>query len=141
MRSNSHILNCIKKTKNENVEYVKLNSAFKNRVSQHRFSSNETIVDVKDYLKTMKLNIKELIVYSLSKINCIKVGIELLTKYFNASQEIKNENGYINHNIVLKSYILSKSDNFDKFFQRITEELENATTESMLQGSGWTIVK
>lgn len=142
LRSNSHILNCLKKTKNKNVKYIKLNSAFKNRVSQHRFLSTKTIIDIKEYLQSMKNNIKEQILYSLNKFNTIKVGIELVTKYFNAQLALVNlENAYTNRNVILKAYILTKVDNFDKFYKKIIEDLENATTEGALQGSGWTIVK
>lgn len=48
---------------------------------------------------------------------------------------------YSERNIILKPYIISKADNFNKFYKKIIDDLENATTEGMHEGSGWTIVE
>lgn len=67
LRSREHILKCITKTKNNKIRYIKVNSAFKNRISQHRLIGDKYNVDIKSYLESMSDNIKELLLISYGK--------------------------------------------------------------------------
>lgn len=97
----------------------------------------------------MRDNIKELLILALNKFNAIKVGFELVTRYFNpqiAENNLKSginieHSAYCDRNLIIKAEVLTSSSNLDKYYDRLINKFNNGITEGVHENSGWIIHK
>ncbi|XP_030757471.1 uncharacterized protein LOC115883280 [Sitophilus oryzae] len=84
LRSNSHKNNC-KTLEEKGIQVIK--SAFKERIISYRLSTEENILNVKNYFKILEQKILRVFDNQLKKHTCIKVNIELFGYYYNPSND------------------------------------------------------
>lgn len=124
---------------------MKVNSAFKSRISQHQFYGRKRHIDFETYSSKIMPHIEELILLNLEKFNTIKVGFELISTYLNPTVQQANESlpdseklsEIHNKNIILKAEVVTLSTNLTKYLKRIQEKLGSIISEDHHEQSGW----
>lgn len=145
LRTLQHKIKCVRETKFPFIKYVKVNSAFKSRISQHQFYGRKRYIDFETYSSKIIPHIEELILLNLEKFNAIKVGFELISTYLNPTVQQANESLHDTEkilderdkNVILKAEIITLSTNLPKYLKRIQEKLNTIISEDHHEQSGW----
>ncbi|XP_030762881.1 uncharacterized protein LOC115887564 [Sitophilus oryzae] len=132
LRSNSHKNNC-KTLEEKGIQVIK--SAFKERIISYRLSTEENILNVKNYFKILEQKILRVFDNQLKKHTCIKVNIELFGYYYNPSND--------NHDV--KSFntpfkVICNSSATKDLVEEFLTIIDNKADEFAEKDSGWILL-